>query len=125
MPFAYWCVLAAAILPILTLYPGKISKSYDNATPRDPDYWKDPFRARVWAASQNGVEAFPVFAASVIIATTLGAPQGWIDFLAGIFVLARLGYIAAYFGDRATLRSAIWSIGFFATIAIFMLPVIF
>ena len=58
MPFAIWCVLAAAILPILSAFPAKLSKDFDNANPRDPAYWKSGFRARAAGAQANGFEAF-------------------------------------------------------------------
>ena len=35
------------------------------------------------------------------------------------FVLARLGYIACYVADQATLRSLLWVIGLGASIALF------
>ena len=122
MPIAYWSILVACLLPILTLAPAKIGGRFDNARPRDPDFWADPYRARVWAASQNGFEALPFFIASVIIAVTQGAPGGLVDLLAIGFVLARLGYVAAYYADRPRLRSLLWSIGFLAALAIFLSP---
>ena len=61
MPIALWCLLIAALLPILSALPAKFSKDFDNANPRNPDYWKDGFRARAQAAQANGFEAFPFF----------------------------------------------------------------
>ena len=123
MPFAIWCILAAAILPILSAFPAKLSKGYDNANPRDPDYWKDGFRARAAGAQANGFEAFPIFAIAVIIGLWQGGDPTWIDRLAGLFIGLRLIYVFCYWSDRATPRSIAWAVGYITTIAIFTSPV--
>lgn len=123
MPFAIWCILAAAILPILSAFPAKLSKDFDNANPRDPAYWKSGFRARAAGAQANGFEAFPIFAVAVIVGLWQGGDAGWIDRLAGLFIGARLIYIFCYLSDRATPRSIAWAVGFLASIAIFTSPV--
>ena len=79
-------------------------------------------RARGLAAHQNGIEAFPLFAAAVLLAEFREAPQGWIDALAAVYLLLRLGYVAAYIADRPTVRSLIWGGALVANIAIFLLP---
>ena len=123
MPFAIWCILAAAILPILSAFPAKLSKDFDNANPRDPAYWKSGFRARAAGAHQNGFEAFPIFAVAVIVGLWQGGDAGWIDQLAGLFIGARLIYIACYWSDRATPRSIAWAVGFLSSVATFTSPV--
>ena len=123
MPFAIWCVLAAAILPILSAFPAKLSKDFNNANPRDPAYWKSGFRARAAGAQANGFEAFPIFAVAVIVGLWQGGDAGWIDQLAGLFIGARLIYIACYWSDRATPRSIAWAVGFLSSVAIFTSPV--
>ena len=123
MPFAIWCILAAAVLPIFSAFPGKLSKDFDNARPRDPDYWKEGFRARAAAAQANGFEALPLFAAAVIVGLWQGGDTEWIDRLAGLFIGARLIFIFCYWTDRATPRSLAWAVGFLSSIAIFTSPV--
>ena len=123
MPFAIWCILAAAILPILSAFPAKLSKDFDNANPRDPAYWKSGFRARAAGAQTNGFEAFPIFAVAVIVGLWQGGDAGWIDQLAGLFIGARLIYIACYWSDRATPRSIAWAVGFLSSVATFTSPV--
>ncbi|MBO6891777.1 MAG: MAPEG family protein [Roseibium sp.] len=119
MPVAYWCVLAAAILPVLTVFPAKLNKDFDNANPRDPAYWKDGFRARAQAAQANGFEAFPFFAVAVFVAMSQGADRYWIDQLAVLFVLLRLIYVFCYWTNRASPRSLAWAAGWLTTIALF------
>ena len=44
MTLALWCILAAAILPALSGFPAKLDRDFDNARPRDPDFWRDGVR---------------------------------------------------------------------------------
>lgn len=120
MTIAYLCVLAAAILPILCAGIAKAGfRGYDNRTPRDWLARQEGFRRRADAAQANGFEALPLFAAAVVIAHQLGAPQGRLDALALAFLAARVAYIGAYLADRAMLRSIAWIVGFGLAIAIF------
>lgn len=119
MPIAIWCILAAAILPILSAFPAKFSKDFDNANPRNPDYWRDGFRARAQAAQANGFEAFPFFAVSVFVAMSQGASPYWIDQLAVLFILLRLIYVFCYWTDRSNPRSLAWAASFITIVALF------
>ena len=119
MPIAIWCILIAAVLPVLSVFPAKLSREYNNANPRNPDYWRDGFRARAKAAQNNGFEAFPFFAVSVFVAMSQGADRYWIDQLAVLFVLLRLIYVFCYWTDRASPRSLAWAAGWLTTIALF------
>ena len=119
MPIALWCVLVAAILPILSAFPGKLDKSFDNAKPRDPDYWRSGFRARAQGAQANGFEAFPFFAVAVFVGLSQGGDPGWIDRLAVLFVMLRLIYVFCYWMDRATPRSLAWTAAFLTCIGLF------
>ena len=97
-------------------------KAFDNAKPRDPAFFADPYRARGLWAHQNGVEGFAFFAAAVIVAEMKGAAQPTVDALALAYVLLRLAYAAAYLGDRPTLRSILWGLGMAANIALLLSP---
>ncbi|WP_417668421.1 MAPEG family protein [Roseibium sp.] len=122
MPIAIWCILIAAILPMITVFPAKLNKEFDNANPRNPDYWKSGFRARAKAAEQNGFEAFPFFAAAVIVGLWQGGSAEWIDKLAVLFIGLRLIFIFCYYTDRATPRSIAWGAALFSVIGIFTSP---
>jgi uncharacterized MAPEG superfamily protein len=121
MTIAFWCVLVAGFLPYFGTLTAKIGgERFDNSNPRD---WLDAqsgFRKRANAAQHNSFEAFPFFAAAVIIAHVAGAPQGRIDLFAVVFILARLFYIAFYVADVATLRSLAWFVGIGSVVALFL-----
>jgi uncharacterized MAPEG superfamily protein len=121
MTFAYWCVALAAFLPLVWVGAAKSGGSdYDNAKPRiflhNLRGW--PQRAN-WAQA-NAYEAFPPFAAAVIIASLAGANQVIVDTLAGIFIGARLLHGIFYIVDKPTFRSLAWAVGFFSMVAIFL-----
>jgi uncharacterized MAPEG superfamily protein len=126
MTIAEWCVFGTLMLSLLSIAPIKWIgyRQFDNSRPRDAAFYQDPLRARALGAHQNGIEAFPFFAAAVLLAEFRAAPQGLIDELAGLFLIVRIAYVLTYLGDRPTLRSILWSIGFAINIAIFFVPLI-
>ncbi|HET6307918.1 MAG TPA: MAPEG family protein [Rhodopila sp.] len=125
MTIAELCLLACVILTIVSVMPAKISGrlDYDNGNPRDPRFYTPGLRSRALGAHLNGYETFPFFAASVILAEMRGVPQPTVNLLAVAFVAVRIVYVLLYLGDRPTLRSAVWSIGFACNLAIFFAPV--
>ncbi len=123
MNFALWCVLIAALLPYLAISLAKMDKSYlqHHGNPRDWEASLQGRQRRLHAAHLNGFEAFPFFAAGVILAYLAHAPAPLVNILAGIFIAARLIYLWAYAGDRPTLRSYVWMVGLAASIALCVL----
>jgi uncharacterized MAPEG superfamily protein len=126
MTVAEWCVFAIVALYLLTIVAVKRlgGRQYDNAQPRDPAFYQDAIRARALGAHQNGIEAFPFFAAAVLLAEFRVAPQNLINELAVLFLIVRIAYVLTYIGNRPRLRSILWNLGFTINIAIFFLPLI-
>jgi len=124
MTIAEYCVFAAVALYLLTIVPIKWMgfRDYDNSKPRDPAFYHDAIRARALGAHQNGIEAFPFFAAAVLLAQFRAAPQNLINELAVLFLIVRVAYVLTYIGNRPRLRSILWSLGFLINVAIFFLP---
>jgi uncharacterized MAPEG superfamily protein len=109
MTVAYWCVLIAAFLPLLFTGMAKFSgKGFNNRTPRAFQERLEGFRQRAHWAHLNSFEAFPPFAAAVIIAHQLQFAQGRLDQLAMAFIVLRLLYGVLYIVNQATLRSVVW-----------------
>ena len=123
MSTAYICLLIAAFLPYVATGIAKAGSRYDNARPRESMTHLKGYRARAYAAHANGFEAFPFFAAVVLMAAQTGADPLWINRLAMLFVAARIGYTLAYIADLALLRSLIWAVGFFACFGIGLLAI--
>jgi uncharacterized MAPEG superfamily protein len=124
MTVADVCIVLAVgayILPIAIVKYTAL-KAFDNGNPRDPAFYRDPFRARGLGAHQNGMEGFAFFAAAVIVAQMRGAAQPTVDALAAVYVVLRLAYVAAYIGDKPNLRSLIWVAAFAINFALFFAP---
>lgn len=121
MTIAYWCVLLAALLPIVWAACAKMGgEGFDNSRPRA--YFRNltgwPLRAH-WA-QENSYEAFPPFAAGVVIAHLVNGPSTLINALALLFLAARILHGIFYITDQAMLRSLAWLAGFGSVIALFV-----
>lgn len=129
MTIANWSVLAAAVLPVLTVGMAKASTrgmsrregGYDNHNPRQWEAKVEGWKQRAVAAQNNGFEALPLFAAAVLMAQQAHADQGKIDTLALAFVAIRLVYVAVYLKDWATIRSLVWACGLGVCVALISL----
>ncbi|KAB2894495.1 MAG: glutathione metabolism protein [Burkholderiaceae bacterium] len=123
---AYWCVLIAAVLPLLCSVLAKRGSfgkprrdgGFDNHDPRGWLARQNDWRARANAAQANSFEALPFFIGAVVIAHQLGAGQTLLDLLAFLFVMLRVFYIMMYVADMPTVRSAVWGAAFFVNVAI-------
>jgi uncharacterized MAPEG superfamily protein len=124
MTFAYWMILAAAFVPYIGTAYAKFSgggaRSYDNHAPRAQLDTLPLKRRRAHWAQLNGFEAFPPFAAGVIVAHLAGATQCWIDALAGAFVALRVLYTLAYIYDKPNARSLVWAAALLCVVGLFV-----
>ena len=121
MTFAYWCVLIAAFMPLIWVGAAKTGASgYDNDRPREFLARLTGWPRRAAWAEQNAYEAFPPFAAGVIIAHLAGATQLTIDILAGVFIAARILHGVFYITDKGALRSLSWLAGYGCVIGLFV-----
>ena len=123
---AYWCVLVAALLPIVCAGIAKAGLmrmspekgGYDNHNPRAWLARQTDWRARANAAQANTFEALPFFFGAVVIAHQLQASQSRLDLLAIAFVALRMGYIALYVANFANARSVVWVLALFVNVGI-------
>ncbi len=121
MTLAFWCLPIAMLLPLVWVGIAKASApGYDNAQPRE---WLAKLEGRAkranWA-QQNSYEAFPPFAAAVIVAHLTGGDQTVINVLALVFIGSRVGHGLCYIADKDIARSLFWLGGFFSTFALFL-----
>ena len=122
MSIAFWCILVAAILPYPIVILAKSKRgSYDNRAPREYLAQLEGFRKRANWAQLNAFEAFPPFAAAVIIAHLQQVSQATIDMLALSFIAMRVLHAVFYVLDKPSLRSLVWFVGFACVIALFVL----
>src|SRR3569833_2851265 len=126
MTIAEVCIFASVMLYLLPIVPVKWgnAKQFDNARPRNPAFYQEGIRARAFGAHQNGIEAYPFFAAAVLLAEFRSAPQNLVNELSVLFVIVRAAYVLTYVGDRPSLRSILWTLGILLATDIFYLPMI-
>ena len=123
---AYWCVLVAAVLPIVCAgiaKMGQFNKSrrdggYDNDNPRVWLARQLDWRARANAAQANSFEALPFFIGAIVIAHQLGAPQARLDVMAILYLVLRMMFIMMYVAGLSTARSILWTLAFAVNIGI-------
>jgi uncharacterized MAPEG superfamily protein len=123
---AYWCVLVAALLPIVcagiakwgTFSRPRREGGYDNQNPRDWLARQQDWRARANAAQTNSFEGLPFFIGAVVIAHQLGAAQGRLDILAFVYIVLRMLFIMMYVANLANIRSIVWTLALLVNIAI-------
>ena len=132
MTIALFCILLAAVMPIVCagLAKGRAMSvshrdgGYDNRNPRDWIAKQDGFRKWAQAAQENCWEALPFFAAAVIVAHMLGV-VGWLpNVLAVLFIALRIVYVWLYVTAKQRQRSLVWTAAFLVNVAIFLLPLL-
>lgn len=110
MSIAYWCILIVAVLPYVWVSFAKGGgERYNN---RDPRGWQarqeNPRSKRAYAAHLNAFEAFPPFAAGVLMAQFAQVDGQRIIWLAVAFVILRICHGIVYIADQHAIRSLVW-----------------
>ena len=121
MTFAYACILLAALLPIFWVGLAKTGGSdYNNDAPRIYLAGLSGWQKRADWAQMNAYEAFPPFAAGVIVAQLAQVGVFAINLLAGLFIAFRILHGIFYIRDMGPLRSFAWLGGFLCVIGLFV-----
>lgn len=120
MTIALWCILVAGLLHVPFTLGAKWSKRFDNARPRDYMQQLTGWRQRANWVQQNSFEAFPFFAAAVLVAHVVAGPSAAADQLAAGFIVLRIAFGVCYLADKATLRSLVWMGAQFCAIGLFV-----
>lgn len=121
MTIAYWCVVLVAFLPVIWAGVAKFGAQYfDNERPRESLDRLTGWAQRANWAQMNSYEAFPPFAAGVIIAHLTATEQSTIDIIAGVFLACRIAHGVVYIANLPTIRSLVWTAGFLATVGLYI-----
>ena len=121
---AYWCVLVAAVLPYVWIGLAKTgARGYNN---RNPRAWlarqEGNYRVqRANAAHLNAFEAFPAFAAAVLMAQFAQVDAQHVAWLSMAFIAFRILHGIFYLAALQALRSLAWLGGFASVIALMLL----
>jgi len=116
MSVLVWCLLIAGLLPIAAkapvIYFQNRDRGYDNRHPRAQQQRLTGAGARAVAGHYNAYEAFPLFAAAILLAIATQQVSAQIQGLAVAYIVFRLVYHVLYLANFDKLRSLVW---FFAT----------
>jgi len=111
-------LLIAACLPYMCAVLAKAGgQGFDNHAPRPWLAQQQGWRARANAAQQNLFEGLPLYYTAVLFALLVHGVD--VDALAVwmvIWLMLRVGYVAAYMADRGTLRSLLWALALVANL---------
>lgn len=96
------------------------------ASPRDlpPPRDLSVRTARIQRALNNHFEGLILFTLAVVVVTLGQKSNGLTQACAGLYLGARVLYIPAYVYGLSPLRSAIWAVGFFATLTMILVSLI-
>jgi uncharacterized MAPEG superfamily protein len=119
MTIALWCIFIAAALPYVAF---GFVKGLDPNQPRFHVGDLEGQSVRAYGAHLNGLETFSWFAAAVIVAHIVAGPTRIADILAVVYILVRIGHMAAYLSGRQPLRTTAFTVGQFVALAIFLIP---
>jgi len=124
MTIAIICLVIAAIMPYLVIIPAKINDAYDNKMPRASDSYKSGLSGRAYAAHQNCLEAFPIFAAALFAILFIRPDNQVIEWAPIIYIILRLCFVIAYYLDQSKLRSTFWIGAFSINLYMFVIALI-
>ena len=123
LAYAFFLIYVPRLGPVaqgLAALPG----GYNNNDPRTQALALDGRARRAYNAHMNSFEAFPPFAVAVFAAMAGSAHFNLVCYIAIGFCVVRTLYIFAYLNDKASLRSALWTLGMVAVGALFVLAII-
>jgi len=125
MTLLIWTLIIAALLPYLAKGPVAYAMNklggYDNNHPRAQQAKLTGFGARALAAHQNAFESLILFAAAILLAISTNNIGSTIQYLAIIYIVARIAYNILYLVNLGTLRSLSWLVSLICSIAIMFL----
>lgn len=115
MFIGFLCVFIASLLPlVLIAYAKSCAGAFKPRHNYDPRKFMDNSEGvakRAYYAEKNAIEAFPAFAAAVIIATICQVDDLTISIISLLFIFVRVLHGIFYIMDRPTWRSIVWFIG--------------
>lgn len=128
MTLPLWSLFIATLM----VYASKIplnyftlrQERYDNHYPRLQHLKQKGIGHRAWASHQNMIEAYPMFAAGILVATVFGNQPMIANSCAVTFLVARILFQICYLADWSTARSMSWALGFGATLVLLLTPLL-
>ncbi|MEM1345443.1 MAG: MAPEG family protein [Pseudomonadota bacterium] len=113
-----WAVLLAAAQLVSFAIPANLQLGADyTAGPRDEKRELSGIAARLQRAYLNHIEGLVLFGAAAVVVSYGYASTPQTEAAALTYLAARVAYVPAYVSGIPYLRSAIWAVGFGATLS--------
>jgi len=109
-------------LPALAARAIKNPKGVNNKAPRKDAADLKGWGYRAWASHSNMLEAFPSFAAGILVALHAKASPLLIAKLGVLWLFVRIAYTFAYLFNLDYLRTTVWLMGWIICASLFLLP---
>ncbi len=109
----FYCLVAAAALiyaPFMVVAVARLQSGYDFSAPRAMFDKLPPHAQRAVWAHQNAFEAFPLFAAAVLMVFVTGRVSPWAVNLSIAFLVFRAAHSLFYIVDQPFIRSGAWAL---------------
>jgi len=122
MTIAYWCILAAILMPYILGPIGQLPGITYEGFKAPRARWESitGWKQRANAAHLNGFEVLPGSAAAVLVAQLTSVSQWTVDMLARTFIATRILHAAFYVMGFSILRTIAWVSGLACIIALFV-----
>ncbi|TDF39938.1 MAPEG family protein [Alteromonadaceae bacterium M269] len=121
------CLFIVILMPFIAKIPLAMAMNklggYDNRYPRQQQSQLTGFGARAKAGHENAFEAIIIFAPSILAVIAVGAVDEVAKSLAMLFVGARIGYHIMYLLDKDKLRSLLWVVALFSSLALMIMAI--
>lgn len=116
-------VLAALYLVQITMVDiTSIKAKHSPGTPVEPNH--DNFLFRAVRAHANTNEGIAGFILLVLFGVLSAAPAPWLNGMAWMYVLARVGYTVCYYADFRSLRSVLFGMALLALVAMLITGIV-
>lgn len=125
MDIVYICLLLNVILiyinySIVSYFASQLPGGTNNKYPRIQQRQLEGIGQRAVGSHYNGFEALTVFATGVVVAIHSGVDPYVISLFAIVQIVSRVFYMIFYLANLDILRSAVWTIGFLASMGLFV-----
>lgn len=126
MLISFVCVFIAALLPIIWIGFAKVTSGFrlqDNRNPREFLATISGRAKRARWAEKNALEAFPPFAAAVLIAVFCQVNPISLELISILFIIVRVLHGVFYIIDKPRERSFVWFIGIGCIASLFLISI--
>lgn len=126
MLIGFVCVFLASLLPLLWIAFAKVNAGFKGKHNYDPRKFMEQAEGRAHralCAEKNALEAFPMFAAAVIIASICQVNELSIALISILYIIVRVFHGVCYIANCPKERSLVWFVGVGCCATLYLLSI--